>query len=216
MTRERLTQDIINVCQRLYSKNMLASADGNVSTLLEANQYLITPSGVSKAYMDDQNMAVVNLDGEVIDGNPSSERLMHMQVYRSCSKAKAVVHAHPPHAIAWSVASPEMKELPAECLSEVILATGGIPIVPYARPSTQSMGENLKPFLPKHRVMILARHGALSWGESLEEAYRGMERLEHSAYILYLAKTLGGLTRLPDSEVEALQKMRSNMGDQIL
>jgi L-fuculose-phosphate aldolase len=101
-------------------------------------------------------------------------------------------------------------------MSELILAVGRLPIVQYARPGTQAMGDNLAPHLPACRVLILARHGALAWGESLEEAYNGLERLEHSAQILAQAMLLGGLTRLPTGEVEALRGLRRTLGDRIL
>ncbi len=195
---------------------MLAAADGNISYRISDSEILITPSGVSKAFMKPKDMAVINLEGEVLKGQPSSERLMHLAVYRASEQARCVVHAHPPHAISWSVARPAMKELPAECLSEVILACGSIPVVPFATPSTNEMGDHLLPFLPDYRVMILARHGGLSWGESLDEAWRGMERLEHSAQILWLSETLGGLTMLPDEVVKRLRDMRKNIGFQTL
>jgi L-fuculose-phosphate aldolase len=141
---------------------------------------------------------------------------MHLAVYKKCPKAKAVVHAHPPTAIAFTVARPEMKELPAEALSELILAAGKVPVAPYARPGTAAMGEVLEPFLPASRVILLARHGALSWGEDLEEAYNGMERLEHISQILKSAEELGGITSLPREEVEVLRAMRAKMGERSL
>ncbi len=141
---------------------------------------------------------------------------MHLEVYRRCPAARAVIHAHPPTAVAWTVAQPNLKELPSECLSEVILATGSIPIAPYARPGTQNMGDVLVPFLPQHRALILARHGALTWGEDLEEAYRGMERIEHSAQTLKLAHDLGGLTTLPEGEIKYLKELRKKLGDTLL
>ncbi len=211
-----LSAQIIQVCKNLYSKNMLAAADGNISYRVSDNEILITPSGVSKASAKAEDICIIDIDGNVKSGNPSSERLMHLQVYKSCPEAKAVVHAHPPHAIAWTVSHPELTELPATCLSEVILAAGKIPFIPYARPSTQAMGDNLKPFLPDCRLMILARHGALSWGESLEEAAMGMERLEHSAQILYLSESLKELTHLPQDEVNALKEMRKKIGPKTL
>jgi L-fuculose-phosphate aldolase len=156
------------------------------------------------------------LEGQVLEGEPSGERLMHLAIYRQCSKAKAVVHAHPPHAIAWSISEPRLTELPNDVLSEVVLAAGRIPIVPYARPSSKDMGENLIPFLPNTRALILERHGAVAWGESLAEAVGGMERLEHSAQILWLARALGPLRRLPPDEFQALEKMRTTMGERLL
>lgn len=211
-----IVQKIVEICQRLHGKNMLAAADGNVSYRVSDDEIYITPTGINKGFMKVTDMAVIDIRNRVLSGKPSSERLMHLEVYKRCPTARSVVHAHPPHAIAWSVAFPELQELPSRCLSEIVLAVGKIPIVPYARPGTESMGHNLQPFLPKYRVMILARHGALSWGEDLNEAYNGMERLEHSAQILQIAQSLGGLTELPDSEFQVLREMREKMGDKTL
>lgn len=207
---------MVEIGQRLHSRNMLAAADGNISYRLSDNEILITPSGVAKAFMNPEQMAVINLKGEIITGTPSSERLMHLEVFRAAPKARAVIHAHPPTAIAWSIAEPKLTKLPSDCLSEVILSTGDIPFVPYARPGTEQMADVLKSFLPKHRALILRNHGALAWGESLEEAYRGMERIEHSAYILAMAKQLGGLHPLPQEEIEYLYELRKKIGEVLL
>ncbi len=206
-----IKKKIVKICKRLHKKNMLAAADGNVSYRVSDDEIYITPSGVVKAYMKPEEMACIKLNGEVISGNPSSERQMHLEVFRKCSQAKAVIHAHPPHAIAWTVARPELKELPAEAMSELILACGKIPIVPFAMPGTLGMGTNLHPFLPKCRVLVLARHGGLCWGEDLDEVHRGMERLEHSAQILVLANSLGGITKLDDDNVELLKELRQEI-----
>lgn len=195
---------------------MLAAADGNLSVRLEDGTILITPSGVSKSEIEEKDLALVTLDNEILKGNPSSERLMHLEVYKQCPQAKAVVHAHPPTAIAWSVARPDLKQLPDRCLSEVILAAGRIPFVPYARPGTLDMGVVLREFLPECRAMILSRHGALTWGESLKEAYFGMERVEHSAEILWRAAQLGELSELPEDEVQALYELRKKIGEKLL
>jgi L-fuculose-phosphate aldolase len=213
---QRVAQQIVEICERLHNRNMLAGADGNISFRISDDEILITPSGIAKAFMAPEQMAVINLKGEILDGKPSSERLMHLEVFRSCPKAKAIVHAHPPTAIAWSIAFPTLKKLPSECLSEVILATGDIPFVPYARPGTEAMGEVLKPFLPNSRAMILRSHGAITWGEDLDEAYRGMERIEHSAQILATAKQLGQLHSLPPEEIAYLYEMRKTIGDILL
>ena len=213
---DSIAEQIVLVCQRLHQRNMLAAADGNISFRISDDEILITPSGIAKGFMKADEMAVINLKGETIRGNPSSEKLMHLEVFRSSIKAKAVVHAHPPTAIAWSIAQPELKHLPSHCLSEVILATGDIPFVPYARPGTEQMGLVLKEFLPKHRALILRNHGAVAWGESLDEAYRGMERIEHSAQILAAAQQLGGLHPLPKEEIEYLYELRKKIGEVLL
>ncbi len=207
--------EIVKVAQRLHSRNMLAAADGNISMRV-SDGILITPSGQSKAYISEKDIGLITIDNEILYGNPSSERLMHLAVYKNCESAIAVVHAHPPTAIAWTVAFPEAKELPNNCLSEIVLAAGRIPIVPYARPGTLAMGEVLNPFLPEHKLLILSRHGALCWGESLEEGIMGMERLEHSAEILYRAQLLGGLSFIDENEMQALWEMRRKIGNRTL
>lgn len=214
--KSRVARDIVEICKRLHSRNMLAAADGNISFRISDDEILITPTGVAKAFMQPEQMSVINIKGEVLLGQASSERLMHLAIFKSSSKVKAVVHAHPPTAIAWSVAFPAMTKLPSDCLTEVILAAGDIPFVPYARPGTQQMADNLKDFLPQHRAMILRNHGAVTWGEDLEEAYRGMERIENSCQILTIAKQLGGLNPLPKKEIEYLYELRKKIGDTLL
>lgn len=211
-----ISRQIIQVAFHLHQKNMLAAADGNISYRLNNNKILITPSGLPKYALKQNDFAIITKDNEIIKGKPSSERLMHLAVYQACAKAKCVIHAHPPKAIAWTIAKPHLNALPAECLSELILATGGIPIAPYARPGTEAMGAVLKPYLPKSRVILLARHGALTWGEDLQEALNGMERLEHTAEILLNATLLGGITNLSDEEVCILKQMRQNIGEKVL
>lgn len=211
-----LREHMVEICRRLHGKNLLASADGNVSVRLADDEILITPTGMNKARMRAEDVATITLENQVLSGKPSSERLMHLEVFRRAPKARAIVHAHPPTAIAWTVARPDLKELPAEALSELILAVGRVPVAPYARPGTLDMGTVLGPFLPDCRVILLARHGAISWGEDLEEAYNGMERLEHVCQILKSAVELGGITALPPVEVEALRELRRGLGERTL
>lgn len=216
MDRNLIAAEIVDTCRALNARNFLAAADGNVSVRLNDREIMITPAGQNKSRTSPADMAIITIDNEILSGTPSSERLMHLEVYRQCPKARAVVHAHPPTAIAWTIARPDLLELPAECMSELILALGRIPVVPYARPGTIEMGTNLHPFLPGCRALILARHGALSWGEDLQEAYNGMERIEHSALILKTAQDIGGLTFLPEPEVSALRDLRKTLGDRTL
>ncbi len=206
---------ILDVCHRLHVRGWLAACDGNIS-VRDGNRVLITPSARHKGFIKTSDLAEVTVDNKILRGTPSSERLMHLAIYKACPKAIAIVHAHPPISIAWSIAHPQLRELPSRCISEVILAVGAIPIVPYARPGTEDMGSVMLPYLPKYRAMILSRHGAVAWGETLEEAYMGIERLEHSAQILMHAQTMGGLTELPENEVRYLEGLRAKGDGRIL
>ncbi len=221
MPSKKLSQEIVFVCRQLHARNLTASADGNVSAKLPDGKILITPAGRNKAFIAPEEIVVLDPDGSSLGGTPSSELLMHLEVYRRCPLAKAVVHAHPPTAIAWTIAQPQLKCLPTEFMSELILAVGEVPIIPFARPGLAAMGENLIPFLPQNRAMILARHGALAWGESLIEAYNGLERIEHSAQILKSAVEIGSvgvqkLIPLSNDDIVWLKQKRKELGEKIL
>ena len=208
--------EIREACAHLHARGLLAAADGNVSVRLPDDTVLLTPAGVNTARLPPGSLARVTLDGRILEGRPSTERAMHLAVYRASADARVVVHAHPPTAIAWTLARPGLTELPTDTLPELLLAAGRVPIVPYARPGTEEMGTVLLPFLPSHRLLLLSRHGALAWGESMEEAVNGIERVEHSALILKAAEELGGSTPLPPLELEALRALRTRIGPRLL
>lgn len=216
MRTEALLDEAIEACRSLHGQGLLAAADGNVSLRLADGTIAITPRGIPKATLKRENFARLALDGTILAGDPSSERSMHLAIYRAVPEAKAVVHAHPVTAIAWSLANPEAVELPSDALPEVILAAGRIPQVPMATPGTAEMGTNLEPFLPTHRLLILARHGAVAWGGSMREAAGGIERLEQVAKILLAAQAFGGAQPLAEADLKALRALRAKLGPGLL
>ena len=213
---DTLLDALLDAGRRLHAAGLLAASDGNLSVRLPNGLIAMTPSGVPKARLRREDLAHLTLEGEVVAGHPSSERAMHLAIYRAVPEARAVVHAHPPTAIAWTLARPELQELPSDGLPEVILAAGRIPIVPMALPGTEAMGSNLLPYLPAHRLLVLARHGGLCWGESMLEAAGGLERLEQVAEILWKAETLGGAKPLPPADLAELRALRAKLGPRII
>lgn len=209
-------QALLDAARALHARGLLAAGDGNLSVRMDDGRIAMTSRGVPKAQVRLEDLAFLALDGSVLSGNPSSERAMHLAVYRAVPEARAVVHAHPPTAIAWSLARPDLGELPSDSLPEVILAAGRIPIVPMAIPGTEAMGAALLPFLPAHRLLVLARHGGLAWGESMQEAAGGMERLEQVAEILWKAEALGGAKPLAESDLAELRALRETLGPRLI
>ena len=215
-SERQVREEIINTATMLHHKNMLAACDGNISYRYDDNTILITPSGKPKFLLSEDDIAVVDINGEVVAGEPSSEMWMHLEVYKMRADARAVIHAHPPTAVAYSIAHPAAQEIPGKSFSELILAVGKLPIVPFQMPGSLEMGTALHAFIKNHKVMVLARHGALSFGEDLIEAYNGMERLEHSCEILLKAESFGAVTELDEQSIDALHAMRKKIGDKTL
>jgi L-fuculose-phosphate aldolase len=210
-TEAQLRADIVEIGRRLYARGYTASNDGNISVRLGSDRLLMTPTGVCKGFMAVEMMCITDLDGRKIAGDrhPSSEMLMHLEVYRRRPDAHAVVHAHPPIATGFAVAG---IPLDRAVLAEVVTTLGSVPIAEYATPSTKELPEAVRQYVQAHDGMLLANHGALTLGKDLFSAYYKMETIEHFAKISLVARLLGGERLLSREEVLRLQDLRGHYG----
>jgi L-fuculose-phosphate aldolase len=211
MSEAQLRADIVEVGRRLYARGYTASNDGNISVRLDGGRLLMTPKSVCKGFMEPSMMCITDLAGRKLAGerDPSSEMLMHLEVYRQRPDANAVVHAHPPIATAFAVAG---IPLDRAVLAEVVTTLGSVPIADYATPSTMELPEAVRKYVKAHDGMLLANHGALTLGSDLFGAYYKMETIEHFAKISFVARMLGGERLLSRQEVERLQGLRGKYG----
>ena len=156
------------------------------------DRLLVTPSGVGKGRMTPDMLVVTDLEGDVLEGDrhPSSETKMHLEVYRGRPDVQAVVHAHPPVSTAFAVCR---QGLETPYLAETGGGTGArcparrpLPCSPPTRCRKAS-----RPYLPDHNAVLLANHGALTWGADLWQAFDRMETVEHTAKIFLNAQPHG-------------------------
>ena len=202
---------IVRVCRRLYERGLVAGPDGNVSVRLSGDRILVTPAGMSKVDVTPDDLVVVSLTGELIQGwrPPSSELKMHLRIYQRRPDTHAVVHAHPPTATGFGVAG---EGFVAPVLPEVILQMGAVPLVPYVTPGTQAFADSFAPLLDRYDAFLLANHGATTLGPSLEVAHQRMESLEHAARITLTARLLGRVHELTAADVQALRPSGEDRG----
>jgi L-fuculose-phosphate aldolase len=204
--RER--KAICEVGGLLYERGYVAGGDGNISVLVDEGRLLITPSGVGKGRMTPDMLLLTDLDGTVLEGDrhPSSEAGMHVAVYRRRPDVRAVVHAHPQASTAFAVCR---RALDLPYLAEQVIGLGEVPVTPsFALPSTDEVPESVAPYLEGHNAVLLAGHGALTWGEDLWQAFDRMETLEHTAGIVIYTEILGGGVPLGSDEVARLKGLR--------
>lgn len=208
-----LRTEVVRTCRLLHQKNYLAANDGNVSVRLDAERVLVTPTGVYKAFIEPEDLVVVDLEGRQLSGRlaPTGELPMHLCALRNRPEVNAVVHAHPPTAIAISL-YPRL--LARDVLGEVILSIGRFEVVPYARPQTEDMARVLEPHVTRSDAMILERHGTLTLGRTLLDAYALTERLEHASLVLWRAHALGRPSALPEEEANALRRIHARTRSQ--
>jgi L-fuculose-phosphate aldolase len=210
-TESSLRADIVEVGRRMYARGYTASNDGNISARLGADRLLMTPKSVCKGFMTPDMMCITDLEGRKLQGDrdPSSEMLMHLEVYRHRPDVQAVVHAHPPIAKGFAVAG---IPLDRAVLAEVLTTLGSIPIAEYATPSTRELPEAVRKYIKAHDGMLLANHGALTVGPDLYAAYYKMETIEHFAKISLVARLLGRENLISREEVMRLQELRGTYG----
>jgi L-fuculose-phosphate aldolase len=201
-------RDLVEVCRRLAAQGLIGAGEGNVSIRLGPRRLLATPSGVNKGLLEPHQLVVTTTFGEKITGagRPSSELAMHVAVYRARPDAQAVVHAHPPTAVALTLAG---ISLSAPMLPEAVTALGGgIPTAAYATPSTKALADGVAAAIAHTDACLMERHGALALGRDVFEALDRMETIERVAQVLLRAKLLGANpTPLSAQEIERLLKL---------
>ncbi|MBQ9030056.1 MAG: class II aldolase/adducin family protein [Parasporobacterium sp.] len=205
-------REILEVGRRMYAKNFVASNDGNISCKVSDHTLWCTPTGVSKGYMTDEMLVLMDLDGNVLRGTwkPSSEMKMHLRVYKENPSVMAVVHAHPPVSTSFAIAGIPLNRA---ILTEAVMGIGEIPLAPYAMPGTQEVPDSIAPFVKTHNGCLLANHGALTWGSSVMEAWMRMESVEYYATVsMYTSNIIGQANELTCDQVDRLIERRTNSG----
>ena len=204
-----LADEVVRCCRGLWERGLIAGADGNVSVRSGPDRLLITPRGMLKGELEPRDLVEVDLAGGHLDGcrKASTELDLHLRVYRRRPECGAVVHAHPPTATAFAVAG---EAIPEDVLPEITLLMGDVPVVPYAASGMSALGDAVEPFLTGRDAVLLANHGALTWGGDLAQARIRMESLEHGARILLAARSLGRVNRLTRDQTDALQRLRGS------
>lgn len=203
-------RDIIEWGKAAYEKGFLPGASGNLSIRLNTSQILITPSGVSKGRLVQKDLIRYDIKKNKQLGKsvhkPSSEIRMHAFIYQHRKDVDAVLHAHPVYAVALSVAGISLERA---VLPESVFALGSIVTCPYATPTTRDVVDSINPsILTGHRAMVLARHGSITLGKTLEEAYLRLETLEHVAKVTAVAHSIGNVRSLPKKEIQKIEKLK--------
>ena len=208
-----IKKQICDIGKRIYDRGMVAANDGNISVKISDNEFLCTPTGVSKGFMTPEYICKVDADGNVIQANkgfkPSSEIKMHMRVYKERPDVKAVVHAHPIYATSFAIAGIPLTQ---PIMPEAVIALGCVPIAEYGTPSTHEIPDAVSKYLQYYDAVLLENHGALAYSDSLLAAYHKMESLEFYAELLFLSKQLGGPQEISEAQVEKHYEIRRQFG----
>jgi len=213
----RKAEELAEFCKRLYEKEYIAGIEGNLSLRLPENRFMITPKGLNKGFISSKDMVTCDLDGNKIEGahEPSSEVKIHAAVYKHRNDVNAVCHAHPIFATVFSLAG---KPLNKAILPEFIAALGVVPLVKYATPGSEKLASNLIEVVEKYDAFLFEKHGSLTLGRSMIEAFNRTEILERYSKFLFYAQQIGSLKLIPRQETDRLLDIggRQNLKGQII
>lgn len=211
---EQAIKDVLAVAKRLDEKGVLNAVEGNIS-VREGDFVYITPSGKNKAFLTEEMIAVLDMDGNQVGGKykASSEYKLHLHSYKVRPDIKGMVHAHPPYLTAYALCG---KPIQSNAYPEMIVVYGTIEVAAYGRPGTDDIYCEVEPILKKENVLLLENHGAMAVGENVFEAMNVLEAAEASARILTLSGFVGKTKDLPEEECKALwqlhqQRMNRNV-----
>jgi L-fuculose-phosphate aldolase len=207
-TQPDLRRELVRFGKWLYRIGFTPGTSGNLSVRLSHDCILATPTGCSKYLMRPNDMVTVDLEGRQLSGSRkvTSEIGMHLAVYNARPDITAVVHAHPPIATGFACAGRALDE---PLCAEAIMTLGPVPLAPYATTGTDELAASLAHLIPTHSAILMANHGAVTYGDSLLDAFLKMETVEHFANICLVAHQLGSARPLQQLAIEDLLQAKA-------
>lgn len=205
MDHEELRGEVARVGRRMSEAGLVMGTEGNVSALTPEGNALITPSGLDYALMEPEDVVLVNLDGDVLEGSfePSAETPMHTGIYRSRPEARGIVHTHARYSTTLACLGWEIP--PLHYMLAVLSEEGRVPIARYATYGTDELARNAAQALGgSHRACLLRNHGTIAVGASVSEAYSRTELLEEMAELYYRARLAGEPVLLTPEQLAAV------------
>jgi len=200
---------VLNACKRMLNDKLTVGSWGNISLRTGDNNVVITPSGTNYLKSSLNDMIVTDLSGNVLEGKlkPSSERLMHYEIYKNRKDVNAIVHTH---SIFSSVLSVINEDIPAITEDIAMLLGDNIKVSEYALTGTMELAKNVVKGLKNNNATIMKNHGAVTVGSDMERAIVASEVLEKSANIYIYSRIIGKINKIPDDDINKLKNMSEN------
>ena len=216
-------QQIVAAGLKMIEQKMIAGSWGNLSIKINTSCCAITPSGRSYDSLNTEDIVVVDMQGNKIVGAliPSSETPLHLAVYKAIPEAQAIVHTHSIYA---SACAAMHKPIPALIEDLVQIIGGSVDVAEYALPGTEALAANAVKALQNKKAALLANHGVVCWGSSLNSALMTAEIVEKAEQIYCICETMGGAKVLPEADIAVMHdfykqhysKRQTEKGDEVL
>lgn len=197
-----LKQAVLTTARKAYEEKLMAGTSGNMSAYCpEEKLIVITPSSYDYSIMEEKDIVVIDFDGNVVEGchKPSSEWKMHGEIYKHLPWVGAVVHTHSPYATCFAV---NHQEIPVILIEMIPFLKGKLEVSRYAEQGSAEVGLNAVPILERKNACLMANHGVVAVGATMEEAYINSVYVEDTAKIYHMALSAGQPVVIPGYEEE--------------
>ena len=199
-------KDIIEIGESLYNKGLTVGTSGNISIRTEEGIY-ITASGTVLGSLKEDDIVLIDFEGqEFKNKKASSEKMLHVEIYKQRNDVKAIIHTHPEYLTSFAVCH---KALNAPIMSENIIYFEDIPVAEYAMPSSKQLVENTVIFLKNRDVVMMANHGAIAVGKDLTDAFLKIETAEYYAKVTINTQIIGNPRNLSQKDVNDLVNLKN-------
>jgi ribulose-5-phosphate 4-epimerase/fuculose-1-phosphate aldolase len=185
----KLREEICRLGASIFERGLTAGSSGNISARI-ADGWLMTPTNISLGRLDPARLSKLDGNGALVGGDaPTKESFLHRVMYEERAKTGAVVHLHSTHSVAVScLADVDPADVMPPITAYYVMRVGRLPLVPYYRPGDKALAEAVRFFAGKHHAVLLANHGPVVAGSSLDAAANAIEELEETAKLFLLLR----------------------------
>jgi ribulose-5-phosphate 4-epimerase/fuculose-1-phosphate aldolase len=210
MSENAERDSVCRLAKSLFDRGLTIGSSGNISVRLD-DGWLMTPTGSSMGSLDPNEISKLDLAGNLISGkNPTKESFLHIAMYDERPDSGAVVHLHSTHSVAVScLADIDKKNVLPPITAYYVMKIGKLPLVPYFPPGDINLAKAVKEMASDHHAVLLANHGPVVAGKTLEDAVYAIEELEETARLFLLLKNMK-TQYLNQNQVNALAKLFPN------
>jgi len=201
-------KEVAGIMRRLYRQRLTTTSGGNVSMRVSDTIIVITPSATDKGRMKWKEVGILDIEGRNLTPalKPSIEHTLHLNIYRTNPKVKAIVHAHPVFSSAFTAMNSEIDTT----LTAEARAICGVPVmVPYALMGTEELAAKTAAYSKKSRILLLENHGVIATGENLITAFDRLEVLENAARMTLITTITGKRKALTNEQLNELDLLFS-------
>ncbi len=189
MSEAKLRERVAAFGRSIFARGLTFGATGNISVRLD-DGWLMTPTGSSLGELDPARLSRLDAQGRHLSGDkPTKESFLHLAVYEARAKAGAIVHLHSTHSVAVScLAEVDPQDVLPPITAYYVMRVGTLPLVPYYPPGDLDLAKAVREMASSHHAVLLANHGPVVAGASLEDAVYATEELEETAKLFLLLR----------------------------